>query len=197
MKKLALQIKSWIGAVSKASRLQHAFVQAFCASWFITLAAQIKVPFYPVPMTIEDWAIMLVALLATRRAVVGAVLLFLAYGVVGLPVLSSGATGLSMFLGPTAGYLVGFILMGVAIASLNERYPASSFWPRLGFVLLGNVLLFGLGVGFLAHLIGWKMAFQAGLLPFVWIQPTKAALAACLSVYLSKWQKLGKNAGIE
>ena len=190
MKKFVPPSKAWGVVVSWTKVFQYAFVQAFCASWFIVLATQLRVPFYPVPMTLQSLAIMLIALLATRRVAIGAVLLYLAYGAVGLPVFASGTGGLASFVGPTAGYLVGFVLMSAVIASLAERYPESGFWMRLGFLLLGNVFLFAPGIGFLAHLIGWEKAFQAGFLPFVWALPTKAALAACLSVYLqSQYRK--------
>lgn len=189
MKKLAPQIKAWIEFLPQTSLREHTLVQSFCISWFIVLAAHIKVPFYPIPMIMNDWAIMLVALVAAPRTAVGAVLFFLGYGVVGLPVLSSGVVGLSMFTGPTAGYLAGFVFMSLAITLLKSLCTASGFWVQLGVVLLGNVLLFGLGVGFLAHLMGWKMAIQTGLLPFIWMQPAKAALAAALSVYWRSWKE--------
>jgi len=69
--------------VIKTGVLQHASVQAFCASWFIVLAIQMAVPLYPIPMTIQRFAIALVALLATRRTAACAVLLYLTYGVIG------------------------------------------------------------------------------------------------------------------
>ena len=182
MNYLALQRESWwASSLLQAKVFQWVFVRALCASWLIALAAQVRVPFYPVPMTLEDGAIMLVALWAPWRVAVGAVLLFLGYGVVGLPVLSSGAVGLAMFAGPTAGYLVGFVLMSGCIAGLRACYPTDSFWMRLGFVILGNVLLFVLGVGFLACLVGGAEALRLGFWPFAGTAVLKAVLAALLS----------------
>ena len=186
MKKLVPQIKSWTGVLLPTALGEYTLMQAFCLSWFIVLATQIKVPFYPVQMTMHDWAIMLVALLAARRVAIGAVLLFLSYPVMGLPVFD--VSGFALFFDPTAGYLVGFILMTATIATLKERYPAGGFWTQLGIVFVGSVVLFTAGLSWLAYLMGWPMALQVGLLPFVGIQPMKVALAAALSVYWSDWR---------
>lgn len=184
MRNLGLVIKSWVVAVPHPRVLQHVFVQTFGASWLIALATQIKVPLYPIPMTLQDFAIMLIALLTTRRIAVSAVLLYLSYGAIGLPVFASGVGGFSAFTGPTVGYLVGFVLMSGVIASLTQRYPTSGLGARFIFALLGNAALFVPGIGFLTHLFGWEVALKTGLLPFVFVLPIKAALAAYLSVYL-------------
>ena len=169
----------------KARVFQHAFVQAFCASWLIVFATQIKVPFYPAPTTMQSFTIMLVSLLAIRRTAVGAVLLYLTYGAIGIPVFANGVGGLSIFTGPTAGYLLGFIWMANAIAFLKQRYPDSRFRLLFGLLLLSNIIcLFVPGLCWLAYLLGWEKALQVGLLPFLLILPTKAALAAYLSVYI-------------
>lgn len=160
---------------------QHTLVQTFCLSWFITLATQIKVPFYPVPMIMHDWAIMLVALLAARRVALGAVLLFLSYPVMGIPVFD--VSGLALFLDPTAGYLVGFVLMTAIITTLKDRYSNGSFGVNLGIVMIGNVVLFAAGLSWLAYLMGWHIAIKVGLLPFVWINITKVLSAASVATY--------------
>ena len=186
MKQLVSLTKSLTSSLVLRKLAQHTLVQSFCLSWFIALAAQIKVPFYPVPMTMQDWAIMLIALTAAPSVAVRAVLLFLGYAVAGLPVLSSGVTGLTLFFTPTTGFLVGFILMSATISTLKERYPNGNFWVQLGIVLIGDVVLFAAGLSFLAYLIGWPMALQVGLLPFVWINLTKVLLAASVATY---WRK--------
>ncbi|MEM9416916.1 MAG: biotin transporter BioY [Bacteroidota bacterium] len=186
MNKLVPQIKSWTGVLSSTAFWEYTLVQAFCLSWFLVLAAQIKVPFYPVQMTMHDWAIMLVALLAARRVAMGAVLLFLSYPVIGLPVFD--VSGFALFFDPTAGYLIGFILMTTTVTTLKEHYPAGRFWTQLGIAFVGSVVLFTAGLSWLAYLMGWPMALQVGLLPFLGIQPMKIVLAAALSVYWSNWR---------
>ena len=186
MKKLASHIKSWVGLLPQTSLWEHTLVQSFCMSWGIALAAQIKLPFHPVPMAMQSFAVILIALVATPRVAVKAVLLYLGYAVLGLPVLAGSITGPAIFTIPTAGYLLGYILMAGTISFLVQRYPRSNFWVRFGFVLCGTVLMFALGLAWLTHLLGYKTALQAGLYPFVGTALTKAALAAYLSLYLRK-----------
>lgn len=165
------------------SLTQYTLVQSFLLSWCITLAAQIKVPYYPIPMTMEDCIIMVIALTVAPSVAMGAIFLFLSYAIIGLPVLSSGATGLTILISPTAGFLVGFILMSVTIAVLKELCLSDSFWIQLWITMIGNIVLFSAGLSWLAYLMGWHMAVRIGLLPFVWINVTKVLLAASLATY--------------
>lgn len=183
MKNLMIQTTSRIGALLPASLWKHILVQSFCMSWFIVLTAQIKVPFYPVPMTMEDWAIMFIALTAAPSVAVRATMLYLSYAAIGLPVLSSGVTGLALFSTPTAGFLVGFVLMSSTISIFKECYPNGNFWAQLGIVLVGNIVLFAAGLSWLSYLIGWPMALKVGLLPFVWVNLTKVLLATSMATY--------------
>lgn len=166
--------------------VQNTLIQSFCLSWLIALSAQIKVPFYPVPMTMEDWAIMLIALTAPLSIAVGATVLYLSYAVMGLSVLSSGVTGFGLFFSPTAGFLAGFILMSTTIAALKGHLPNDNFWTQLSIVLVGNMILFSAGLSWLTCLMGWPMALQVGFLPFLWVNITKAFLAVSLATY---WRK--------
>lgn len=171
----------WAVAASQAQVLRSTFVRILCASWFVVVAAQCKVPLGLVPMTLEDWAVMVVALAMPWREVVGVVLLFLGYAVLGLPVLSTGAVGYAVLAGPTAGYLAGFVLMAGFIGMAAQHLAVSGFWGRFGVVMLGNVLLYMAGVGFLGCLVGWEQALVMGLWPFVGAVPVKAALAAAVA----------------
>lgn len=184
MRPIAVLVQSCIRAVPNVTILRNSFVQAFCASWFIALVGLIKVPFYPVPMSLQSLGIMLVALLATPSVATGAVLLYLSYAAAGIPLLAGGG-GLQALVGPTAGYLlVGFIAMAGVMSSLVQWHKDSNVWTRFGFALLGNVFLFVPGVSYLAYLFNWDVALAAGLMPFVLTMLAKSALAACLSVYL-------------
>src|SRR4051812_6595745 len=111
MKNLLQNTQTWIIALRKYKILNNALIHIFCASWLIALGAHIKVPFYPVPMTMHTFAIALIALLTPWSTSVSAVMLYLSYAAMGIPVLASGNSGISAFSGPTAGYLWGFILM--------------------------------------------------------------------------------------
>ena len=184
MENLFALTKTYLIALSKSRFFNNSLVHAFCASWLIALGAHITVPFYPVPMTMQTFVIALVALLAPWPTAMGATVLYLGYAAVGMPVLAGGARGMAVLLGPTAGYLLGFVLMSGATAALTQRYQAQGVLARLGFALIGTLLLFGAGLTHLAHLFGWETAFKTGLLPFMLSEPTKLALAAYLSVFI-------------
>lgn len=184
MKRIFTFTRAWVVGIPKPRCLCNAFVRAFCASWLIVLGAYFMVPFYPVPMTLQTFFIALIALLAPWRMAMGAVLFYLSYAAMGIPVLAGGNCGIAALLGPRGGYFVGFVLMSGVIAVLTQRYRDSGVLARFGFTLIGGLLLFGLGLAHLAHFFGWEIAFKTGLLPFIFSEPTKFALAAGLSVFI-------------
>ena len=181
MENFIAQVKSWTSTIPKVNEWQRTLLQAVCASWGIALAAQLTVPCYPVPITMQNFAVMLLGLRASPRVALSAVLLYLAYGLGGLPVFASTNVGWVVFSSPAAGYLVGYCFMAWIIASLTQRHPGSGLWRRFGYVLLGAVGLYVTGLCWLAHFVGWQVALQTGLLPFVGVLPAKAALAAYLT----------------
>lgn len=184
MKKLVTPTGAWVVGISRTIILRNASVSAFCASWLIALAAQISIPFCPIPMTMQTFAIALVGLLTPWPTAMGTVLLYLGYAVVGFPVSASGSIGLSVFTGPTGGFLVGMVLMSGVIAAFAQRYQDSGILMRFGFTLVGGLCMFMLGLWWLIHLFSWQVALKVGLLPFVFVEPIKLALAAYLSVFI-------------
>ena len=100
-------------------------------SLLLTLSAKIKVPFYPVPMTMQTLAVMLIGFTFGWRLAGAAVLFYLAQGALGLPVFLLGTPekgiGLAYMMGPTGGYLLGFVLAAVLCGWLAERG-----WDRCG-----------------------------------------------------------------
>lgn len=193
MKKLFTLTSAWVVGIPKPRFLRNAFVRAFCASWLIVLGAYIRIPCYPVPMTLQSFVIALIALLAPWPTAMGAVLFYLSYAAMGMPVLAGDNRGIAGLLGPCAGYFVGFVLMSGVIAVLTQRYKDSGVLGRFGFTLVGGLLLFGLGLAHLARWFSWEIAFKTGLLPFIFSEPIKFALAAGLSVFIQH-KYLGKRA---
>jgi biotin transport system substrate-specific component len=166
-------------------KLLHSCVlPSLLASCFIALVAQIKIPFYPIPMTLQSFAIALIALISPCRVAISAVVLYLSYVAVGLPVCASGIGGVAAFAGPTVGFLWGFIPMSGAIAWLMERYQPKAILVRVLFSFLGGSLLFLLGLMHLSYLFGLKLAIQVGLTPFIVVESAKYMLAAYLSTWL-------------
>jgi biotin transport system substrate-specific component len=138
-------------------------------SLFVAGMAQVRIPlpFTPVPITGQTFAVLLVgATLGSRRGA-ASLLLYLLQGLVGLPFFAGGASGLAYLLGPTGGYLVGFIasagLVGLLAArGLDRRIPSA----LLAF-LAGEIVIYLFGVAWLSVFLGIPHAIAAGLLPFL------------------------------
>ncbi len=145
-------------------------------------SAKIQVPFYPVPMTLQTLAIMAIAASFGMRLGIAAVLLYLAEGAFGLPVFAGTpekGIGLAYMIGPTGGYLVGFVLAVGLVGWLAERGFDGNVFKLFGVMLAGDVVIFALGIFWLGTVLGWdKPVLDWGLYPFILGDVTKIALAA-------------------
>ena len=145
----------------------------------LTLSSYIEVPMFPVPMTMQTFAVTLVGALYGWRLGALTIMAWLLEGAVGLPVLAGGMGGLPYFAGPTAGYLLSFPLAGALVGWLveqgwNGRRPLLAFAA----MLLGNALCLVLGGAWLAMLVGPEKAVTLGVAPFVIGALVKSALGA-------------------
>jgi biotin transport system substrate-specific component len=149
-------------------------------SALIALAAQVAVPlpFSPVPVTGQTFAVLLVgaALGATRGA--AAVLAYLAEGALGLPVFAGGLAGPAPLLGPTGGYLFGFLPAAWICGALAERGWDRHFLSTLAAMTVGDLAVFVVGVPWLALFVGSEAALAFGFAPFVAGNLAKIVLAA-------------------
>jgi biotin transport system substrate-specific component len=98
----------------------RAIVLAVIGSILLTISAKIQVPFWPVPMTIQTFVVLVLGVAYGWRLAGATVLLYLAQGALGLPVFAAGG-GLAYMAGPTGGYLVGFLLAALVVGWLAER----------------------------------------------------------------------------
>jgi len=158
----------------------------------IAIAAKIKVPFYPVPMTLQTLAIMLIAASYGFRLGTVTVIAYLGEGLLGLPVFTNTppeAASPLYFLGPTGGFLAGFVVLAMVVGYLADRGWDRSVVRLFIAVLAGQAFLFALGFAWLAWFaqlssgatgLGVEKAFVAGVTPFIWAGLLKAALAAFL-----------------
>src|SRR5512143_1497356 len=137
---------------------------------FVAVLAQIEIPlpFTPVPITGQTFGVLLVgAALGSKR---GAACLttYLVMGLVGLPFFAGGAHGLSIVLGATGGYLIGFIAAAYVVGLLAERGLERSIGTSILPFLVGTVIIYVCGVAWLAVVLGsFSKAIAAGLLPFL------------------------------
>ncbi len=137
-------------------------------SLLIALGAQVAIPlpFTPVPVTLQTLVVLVAgALLGSARAG-AAVLAYLGEGFAGLPVFSGGSAGVAHLLGPTGGYLVGFLAAAYVVGLLVER-GASRAWPAtLAAMVAGNIILYVPGVLWLGVFTGMGKAVALGFVPF-------------------------------
>jgi biotin transport system substrate-specific component len=146
---------------------------------FLAAASWIEVPMYPVPMTMQTFAVTLIGALYGWRLGLATVLAWLAEAAIGFPVLAGGAGGLVHFAGPTAGYLVAFPLAAVLVGWLAERgwTGAGRVLFNVAAMLAGNAFILAFGGLWLAAMIGLDDAITFGVLPFILGGALKAVLA--------------------
>ena len=153
----------------------------------LTASAHIKIPFYPVPLTMQTLVVLGIGMTYGVRLGGVTLLGYLAAGVIGLPVFAGGA-GIAYMMGPTGGYLAGFFVAAVVLGVLAERGWTRNWATSAAAMLIGNAIIYVLGVGWLTSLIGWDKAVQFGLLPFLYGDVLKLIIAAVGVPYL--WSKL-------
>jgi biotin transport system substrate-specific component len=154
-------------------------VLALAGSLLLTVSAKIQVPFWPVPMTMQTFVVLMIGATFGLRLGAATVGLYLAEGLVGLPVFAQGG-GAAQFAGPTGGYLIGFMAAAMLVGYLVQRGLGRNLATALATFVLAELVIFACGIGWLAGLIGLERAFAAGLLPFLPAEALKLGLATAL-----------------
>ncbi len=149
-------------------------------SLVVALGAQLEVrlPFTPVPLTGQPFAVLLVGALLGARRGAAAMLTYLGEGALGLPVFAGGAAGPAAMLGPSGGYLAGFVPAAFVTGFLAERGWDRRFLTTWAAMALGSTMLFACGLPWLAQFVGWDNVLATGLLPFLPGDLVKQVLAA-------------------
>jgi biotin transport system substrate-specific component len=143
------------------TRVTTYLLASLLGAGLITLGALVKIPFYPVPFTLQTFAIVFLGLTQRPSQAFGSVITYLVAATVGLPVLNGGVANLLWFAGPTAGYLIAFPFAACLIAYCKTRIH-----PLLA-ILMGQILIFASGFGWLATLIGAPLAWSKGVFLFL------------------------------
>lgn len=151
---------------------------------FLALAAKIKVPMWPVPITMGTFAVLTIGAAYGPRLGLVTMMVYMLVGALGFDVFagsSAEVSGLSYMLGGTGGYLVGYVMATLALGVLAQRgWDRSVSWMALA-MLIGNSLIYIPGVLWLGQLYGWDKPILAwGLTPFLVGDAMKLALAAVL-----------------
>ncbi|MDB4022164.1 biotin transporter BioY [Litorivicinus sp.] len=150
-------------------------------SLLLTLSAKFQVPFYPVPMTLQTLTVLLLGISFGWRLGVVTVLFYLAQGAAGLPVFAGTpekGLGLLYMMGPTGGYLFGFVLAAGLTGWLAERGLDRTALGTAIAMVLGNVAIYVFGLLWLGSFVGYnEKVFALGLMPFIFGDLVKIALA--------------------
>ncbi|MCB1969347.1 MAG: biotin transporter BioY [Geminicoccaceae bacterium] len=166
------------------SGITRNLVLAVAGSVALWLSAKIQVPFYPVPMTMQTFVVLMIGMAYGWRLGAATVLLYLAEGAMGLPVFANTperGIGLAYMMGPTGGYLAGFAVSAAVVGWLAARGWDRHIVTALLAMTLGTAIILALGNLWLGYLIGWdKPVLQVGLLPFLPGAAFKIALAAAV-----------------
>jgi len=159
-------------------------ILAVLGSLALWLSAKIQVPFYPVPMTMQTFVVLVIGMAFGWRLGAATVLLYLAEGAAGLPVFANTperGIGIAYMVGPTGGYLLGFLVSAAFVGYLAERGWDRGVVRTLAAMVIGTVIIFALGVAWLGSLIGWdKPVLELGVTPFLYGAAFKIALAAAV-----------------
>lgn len=155
--------------------------------------ARLVIPMQPVPITGQTLGVLLVgAALGWRRGGL-ALLAYLIEGLVGLPVFAGGLAGLSVLFGPTGGYLVGFIFAAMLVGFLAERGWDRTPWMMALALVLGNLVIYACGLGWLGYILTLTVhsTLTLGLFPFLIGDAIKLAVAVVLLP--GAWLLVGRN----
>ena len=153
----------------------------------LTISAKIKIPFYPVPMTMQTFVVLFLGISLGYKIGLASIGLYLFEGIIGLPVFSNSpekGVGLIYFTGPTMGYLIGFLSAGFLASKINNK---DSFLLILGKLVIATSTIYLFGLFWLGMLIGWdKPIFELGAKPFLLAEVFKIILLTLITKQIVK-----------
>jgi|TARA_B110000881_G_scaffold216861_1_gene233218 biotin transport system substrate-specific component len=156
----------------------------------LTISAKFKIPFYPVPMTMQTFVVLFLGIAFGYKIGLATVGIYLLEGMVGIPVFSNSpekGIGLVYFTGPTMGYLIGFLSAVFLAGYLNLKNNIFLIFIKL---VLAVSTVYILGIFWLGSLIGWeKPIFQLGVTPFLLAELFKICLLSLLTKKIIKFRK--------
>ena len=172
------------------SKIIKSLLIIFFGSVLLAISAKIKIPFYPVPMTMQTFVVLFLGISFGYKIAIATVSLYLIEGIIGLPVFSNSperGIGLVYFTGPTMGYLIGFI-SACYLASFVKN--SDNYIIILVKLILSVSTIYVLGISWLGTLIGWeKPLIQLGAKPFLLAEITKIIILTILSKKILKLRK--------
>lgn len=177
---------------ASSNQLWRAALLAVLGSALVAICAQVNVPMVPVPMTLQTLAVLAIGGAYGSRLGAATLALYALEGAVGLPVFAQFTAGPAILMGPTGGYIVGFIAAAGLVGFLAERGFDRHVGKMFAATLLGAAVLYVPGLAWLATFVGgFAKAVEYGLTPFIAGDLVKAALAAL--AFPAAWSLLGRR----
>ena len=171
-------------------KILRTFVLIFLGTMVLTISAKIKIPFYPVPMTMQTFVVLFLGLAFGYKIGLATVGVYLLEGIIGIPVFSNSpekGVGLVYFTGPTMGYLIGFLSAVFFSGYLNFKKNIFIVFTKLIFSV-STIYLFG--ALWLGTLIGWdKPILKLGVTPFLLAELFKICLLTILAKKIIKFRR--------
>ena len=175
----------------RQSKLLKYIFLALIGSIILAVSSKIKIPFYPVPMTMQTLIVLVIGIGFGWKLGLATISLYLFEGIIGLPVFSGTpekAIGLIYFTGPTMGYLLGFL---VAVYISGRFIYDNNLIKNFLKLMLATSFIYILGMSWLGNLIGWdKPIFQLGAQPFLLAELLKILIATFAINQIKKIKKL-------
>jgi biotin transport system substrate-specific component len=170
-----------------AGALARAIVLVILGSLLLAVSAQVQVPMWPVPITMQTFAVLVIGMSYGAGLAAATTIAYLLEGAVGLPVFAGGLSGAS---GASFGYVIGFVPAAFAVGWLAERGWDRSLLTVIPALILGNLLIYLPGLAWLhSFMPGWPETLAAGFWPFLVGDALKLALAAAVMVGAWTWQE--------
>ena len=175
----------------KQSKITKYIFIALIGSIVLAISSKIRIPFYPVPMTMQTLVVLMIGIAFGWKLGLATISLYLFEGLIGLPVFSGTpekGVGLIYFTGPTMGYLIGFLVAVFFAGKFNYNKNLITNFLKLSFA---TSFIYLLGVAWLGSLIGWdKPIFKLGAQPFLLAELFKVLIATFTVNQISKIKKI-------
>ena len=181
----------WPSGEGIANSVGRALALVFGGVILISISAKLQIPFYPVPMTLQTLVLLVLGMAFGFKLATATALSYIALGAAGAPVFATGA-GVAYLLGPTGGYLLGFVLAMALMGYMGDKGWGKTIKSMVLPMLLGTAIIFACGVAWLSSLIGLEKALAGGLHPF-WFGAVAKIVASIFLMPLA-WKMAGRSA---
>ncbi len=166
-------------------------VWAFIGTMVLAISAKVQVPFYPVPVTMQSFVVLLIGAGFGWRLGMATIALYLFEGLaLGLPVFAGETAGIAYLLKPSMGYLFSYLVAAGVVGFMAERGFDRTPLKALLMMSIGAVLILSIGAGWAVYVIGVQKVWAFYVAPFLYGDAVKVALAA--AILPATWKILGK-----